>query len=278
MTLLTLDHSAAAAIARPAFRAGNEAPDFGEHLTDLCFGAGVDLEALRSVVDEAMRRHHGGAAGTESDVWLAPRLHHVLRLSRRQAAAPGLWMWLAAVEFPDYVRWRWGGEPGDESAAAKTERFAGPPYKHALARLWWTAELCRNGDDYSPVAIALGKQDIQNNLLRMDIAHHRPTVQAALRVLAGRGADAANALAKATNSAATTLIIDVIGPDEPLLADAIEQWLDEASSVDPTRWFDETPPGPDDGVVPAASVAALEPFIEAFLDEAPYRDRSRGRT
>jgi hypothetical protein len=278
MTLRSLDHGAYETVSRPSFRIGQETPPLDDHLSDLQFGDAVDVEAVRTVIDEAMRRF-GRTETSAADAWLAPRLHYCLRLSRRQAADAGLWRWLGAAVFPDYVRWRWGTpDTDDPEMAAKTERFIGPDYKHALARLWWTAELGRDGSDYSPASIALETQDIQNNLFRMDVAHHRPTVQAALRVLEGRGGDPANALAKATNSAATTLVLDVVAPDEPLFPDATTRWLADAADVDPNRYLDELPPGPEDPPVPQQSVEVMVALLTELLDEAPHRDRSATTT
>src|SRR5207244_262844 len=110
----------------------------------------------------------------KSDEWLGPRLHHVLRLKRTEAAERGIWLYLAIVERPDYVVWRWGSED-ETKEPVNVDRFAGPDYKHAFARLWWMVELFRDGPDYEPATLALRSQDIPNNLFRMDIAHHRPT-------------------------------------------------------------------------------------------------------
>src|SRR5688572_589729 len=46
-----------------------------------------------------------------SDRWLAPRLHHALRLSRAEAAARGVWDWLA-MRVHEYGIWRWKRQDG----------------------------------------------------------------------------------------------------------------------------------------------------------------------
>ncbi|MEZ5343757.1 MAG: DUF6339 family protein [Acidimicrobiales bacterium] len=276
-TLKTLDYNAARLVT-PGFREGSESPSFADYERDLDVDHPVDLDAIRTVLDEAMRRF-GPAMGTEADMWLAPRLHFALRLTRREAARRDLWRWFGCVFAPDYVRWRWGSPDGSFSgvnSAATNDRFVGPDYKQALARLWWMAELFRDGPDYSPVVQALGNQDVPNNLFRMDIAHHRPTVQAAVRVLEGRSGDEANALAKATNSAATTLVVDTIAPDTPLDPEAQLAWV-SADDVDVGRFLDEIPPGPTDPVVGPVGIEKLVELMTALLDEAPVRDRSRPR-
>lgn len=273
ITLKSLDHNATR-IVTPEFRLGLEQPSFAEYETPEELDHPIDLDAVRTYLDEVMRRF-SRTQSTEADVWLAPRLHYSLRLTRREAASRGMWRWLGTVFAPDYVRWRWGppqGGPGDLSSAANEERFVGPDYKHALARLWWMAELFRNGPDYSPVALALANQDIPNNLFRMDIAHHRPTVQAAVQVLQGRGGRDANALAKATNSAATTLIIDTISPDTELDSETLSVWVNGA--VDPGRFLDTMPPGPDDPKVDATAVSTMATLLQELLAEAPVRGKA----
>lgn len=270
--LKSLDHTATHIVSGPGFRLGIESPALRDYESELRLSHPVDLDAVRVFIDEASNRF--GDNGTEADVWLAPRLHYSLRLTRREAADRGLWRWLACSFAPDYVRWRWGppGGGNDPDKAAKTERFVGPEYKHALARLWWMAELFRDGPDYQPVAAALRVQDIPNNLFRMDIAHHRPTVLAATRVLDGRSGREANALAKAINATAGTLVIDLLAPDEPLDPDSLTNWLND-DSIDPNRYLDELPPGPSDPVAPPDSVSHMEQLLTELLAEAPVRGR-----
>jgi hypothetical protein len=271
-TLKSLDHNASRLIT-PAFRLGTEEPSFADFETDLDLGHPIDLDAVRLFIDEAKRRYTR-TQSTEADVWLAPRLHHSLRLTRREAAYRGMWRWLGAVFASDYVRWRWGPADQDSSdvdAAAAEDRFIGPDTKHALARLWWMAELFRDGPDYAPVAKALANQDIPNNLFRMDIAHHRPTVQAAVQVLEGCSGDEANALAKASNSAATTLIIDSIGPDVDLDANSLQAWVN--GDVDPGLYLEAMPPGPDDPKVDGIVATTMADLLRELFAEAPVRER-----
>lgn len=270
----TLDANAATLISE-GFRVGNEQPDFSEYEGTFKLAHPVDLDAVRTVVEEAMRRFKR-TQGSDADVWLAPRLHYALRLTRREAARRDIWRWLGVVFVPAYVRWRFGSpDEGANSseAAAPRERFDGPDYKHAVGRLWWMAELFRDGPDYSPVAHALTNQDIPNNFFRMDVAHHRPTVQAALRVLKGRTGREANALAKAVNAAATTLIIDTIGVDDALDPEAARDWVNE-THLDPGRYFDSNPPGPQDPPAAPAATSILQTLLSELFAEAPVRGRN----
>ena len=111
-----------------------------------------------------------------SDGWLAPRVHFALRITRSQASDPELWHWLAAVVWPDYVDWRW------KSSVAEN-RWRGPIHKQSLARLWWSAEIFRDGADYTPVLKAWEKQDFVNSLLHRPLVRCRPFGLGILKVL-----------------------------------------------------------------------------------------------
>jgi hypothetical protein len=156
------------------FRLGSSSVDLAAFVQDLDFDAESELSTIETILDEGMKKYAGKPA--QSDTWIGPRLHAGLRLTRRQAADRSLWRYLAIGSFPEYVRWRWSTETDEsEPIPPALDRFVGPDYKHALARLWWMAEIFRNGADYGPARRALAIQDIANNLFRMDIAHHRPT-------------------------------------------------------------------------------------------------------
>ncbi|MDE0613144.1 MAG: DUF6339 family protein [bacterium] len=274
-TLKTLEHGAIRLVT-PGFRAGTEDPDFRDYEKTCELGHPVDLKAVGTVLDEAMHRFSYSEL-TDADVWLAPRLHYSFRMTRREAANRGIWRWMSVVFSPEYVRWRWGSpdtSSQDVAKAARLERFDGLDYKHALARLWWMAELFRDGPDYGPATKALANQDIPNNLFRMDVAHHRPTTQAAVRVLEGRSGREANALAKAVNSAASTIVLDVLAPDVTLDPEASIRWIEDRD-IDPVHYFDVLPLGPDDPKVPDTSVDEMTELLNALLAEAPVRGRDQ---
>ena len=239
---------------------------------------------VRELLDQAMARFESDRA--DADAWLAPRLHATLRLTRSEAADKDLWAYLAMVVAPDYVLWRHlpaGGEDARRTPVVQASRFVGGSSVHAFARLWWAAEMCRDGADYRPVEAACGNQDFLNTALRLGIMDHRPTALAVLRVmenLAAAGAprlgDQLNALCKAIGIAGSTLMYEIIGPDE--LPDDAEllAWIGDADSAPPVAW-DRLPDGPGDGTAPTASVDALTRLFEdinAHLGQL----RDRGRT
>jgi hypothetical protein len=235
---------------------------------------------LRDLLDEAMRRFTG--ARTQADAWLAPRLHATVRMSRSEAADPALWNFCALLVAPDYVIWRHrpsavqsDGTPGPTPAA----RFTGAHYVQAFARLWWAAELFRDGKDYRPAEIACGNQDMLNTAMRLDAIDHRPTALAMVSVLEGlaisgvaRLGDRVNALASAVNAAGSTLMYEVLAADELPDQDALRDWIEDADSAPAVPW-DRLPDGPDDGSTRRTSVETLTRLFEKFHAKAPSRDR-----
>ncbi|MEW2529379.1 DUF6339 family protein [Streptomyces sp. NPDC047071] len=232
-------------------------------------GARTASGPVRELVEDAMHEFQDQKS-TQADAWLAPRLHATLRLSRREAADRRLWNHLALGVAPDYVVWRHGS-----GSKVAPDRFRGSADKQAFSRLWWMAELFRNGPDYRPVVMACGVQDVPNSLLRLDVIDHRPTALAMARLMetgtvtTGREV---NALGKAVNASAATLMYDVIAPDVERDGRPVQEWIDASESAGPVprRML---PEGPDEERAPDSSVELLaDHFAELFAD-APVRGR-----
>ncbi|EQD85660.1 hypothetical protein N599_13750 [Saccharopolyspora erythraea D] len=229
---------------------------------------------VRDLIEEAMERF--ADTRTASDAWLAPRLHATLRLTRREAADSGIWNYLALRLAPDYVLWRFpprkAKEPSKEEVNAA--RFSGQYHTQAFARLWWAAELFRDGPDYRPVEIFCSNQDMLGTTLRLDIALHRATAQA-LTLLLERGVvhtgREVNALAKAVNSAGTTLLFEVLAETAPSETGAYRDWVDRVGVHVP---YERLPEGPPDGSVPPESVERLLVLFEKLFKEAPVRGKA----
>lgn len=243
-----------------------------------------DTVPVRELLDEAMYRFAGSRAG--ADAWLAPRLHATLRMTRSEAARPELWNFLALAVAPDYVLWRHlaVSESGEDTARqVSTPRFSGPHHTQAFARLWWAAEMFRDGHDYRPVEIACGNQDMINTALRLDAIDHKPTALAMVRVLKGladaraaRLGDRVNALCTAVNAAGSTLMYDVLAPHDSPDHGALTRWIEEAEIAPAVPW-DRLPDGPEDGTARRSSLDLLTVMFEGFSSAAPLRDRDRVR-
>ncbi|MEV7386669.1 DUF6339 family protein [Streptomyces sp. NPDC091215] len=229
------------------------------------------LRAVRDLVEDAMYVCRDDRP-TQADAWLAPRLHATLRLTRTEAADSALWNYLALGVAPDFVVWR---HLSESKKSVNARYFKGPYHKQAFARLWWSAELFRDGPDYDPVVVACGNQDMLNTVLRLDVIDHRPTAQALVRLLKRgviRTGRDANALAKAVNTAAATLMYDMLAPDTERDAGAVRSWIDEGEAG-VTVHRHSLPAGPVEERVPEESVERLtDHFAELFAD-APVRGK-----
>ncbi|MFJ7417516.1 DUF6339 family protein [Streptomyces uncialis] len=270
----------------PGVRAGQDAPP---QVAILRASTPIDdasvrwsAEPVREILDEAM--HRFDAARTDADAWLAPRLHATLRMTRAEAADPGPWNFLALAVAPDFVLWRHlpAGDAGDGSSRkVNSARFVGAHHTQAFARLWWLAEMFRDGPDYGPAEIAGRQQDMANTALRLDAIDHKPTALALVRVLKGladRGAtrlgDRVNALCTAVNTAGSTLMYEVIAPDDEPDHAALTDWITDAESAPAVPW-NRLPEGPEDGTARHTSCEVLSRMFERFAEEAPLRDRTR---
>lgn len=242
-------------------------------------GARWRVAPVRTLLEAAVRRFEDGPR-TGADAWLAPRLHATLRMTRAEAADPALWNFLALVVAPEYVVWRHRGRTKQEGdgPSVVVDRFSGPHHKQALARLWWSAEIFRDGYDYRPVEVACGNQEMLNTALRLDIVDHRPTARALVTMLENgtlRTGREVNGLVAAVNVSAATLMYDVLAPDESPDPDARAEWIAAAEDAPPVP-FESLPEGPDDGPVPVHSVNLLAERFEHLFADAPVRGRDPG--
>lgn len=234
------------------------------------------LGPVRDLVDDAMHAFREEKV-TAADAWLAPRLHATLRLTRREAADRRLWNYVALGVAPDYVVWRHTTDPGKGDAPrVAAKRFRGASDSQSFARLWWAAELFRNGSDYGPVVKVCSHQDMLNTALRLSVIDHRPTAQALVELIHRgtiRTGREVNALAKAVNASAATLMYDVVAPDVERDGRPLAQWIEAAESAPavPRRGL---PKGPDEERVPEDSVTTLADHFAALFAGAPVRGRS----
>jgi hypothetical protein len=198
---------------------------------------------------------------TAGDRWLAPRLHYALRLTRAEAGDRELWSWLA-VRYSDYVMWRWAG--ADDKPAE--DRWNGQINKQALMRLWWGAELFRNGPDYSPVERAFSRQDVPHNLLHRTLVRCRSLAVALVDVLVPADQEIVGS-SREIRDLARVLNLAMAGSPPELETDlqqddhrAYDMWLREFVLV-PADW-DVTPRGPMAADTTPSSVAGGRAITE----------------
>jgi hypothetical protein len=171
---------------------------------------------------------------TKSDRWLSPRVHYALRLHRAEAADRGVWQWIA-LRYAWYLEWRWA----DPDGLVSDDRWWGPVHKQAFARLWWGAEIFRDGPDYRPVEQAFVFQDLPNSYL------HRPLVRCRSLALAvvDRIAASSAPSAEQVNSLARVLNLVTVGtPPE------VETGYQSDDFASYARWAGSAPPSVQDWV------------------------------
>jgi hypothetical protein len=230
------------------FRNGSQLTvEYEPYLVDLGLGRRVSLTPLAAVLEEGRKRH--SAKWSDTDGWLAPRVHATLRLTRREASDRRLWAYLNVAAFPDHVRWRWRDQE-DPDSAVPIDRFLGEDSKNHLGRLWWGAELTRNGDNYTRTEKAFRNSRFSVSWQVLDMMHHRPAALAIVDFLEqfndGKGAtdSQGSRMARALNAALRTLALDAVADNPAPDAEAFREWLSEP--IDETKMMDDLPKGPEE--------------------------------
>lgn len=243
-------------------------PEIGDDRV-LPFSRTLELAPLLAMLAEAMERY-AGKNPSLSDAWLAPRVHACLRLQRSEASGRGTWDYLSLTvpEVRAYILWRWT----DSSGRLNLQRVTGTTVRHGIARLWWMAELSRNGPDYAPVEEASRSQDMSLQILDNDAFHNRAATAAYIQMLSrerngdSSDSDRARNMARWLNHALTTNVLDAIAPDPGPDPVSVSGWLDE--EPDETLMYDGLPEGPDDGKVDEEDVQRVLALLERLESEA----------
>jgi hypothetical protein len=282
MSLLKgLNPGARILVADPPFRTGEVSSVAANPyiLEDLDLERQVPLAPLRAVIAHAMRR----LRPDKSDPWLAPRLHAALRLTRGEAADQRIWTYVTVVEVPEYVRWRWIN-PDDADVPVPIDRFVGETTVNALARLWWAAELTRNGADYRQTVQALSDSFFLASWLKLDALHHKAVALAVVDFLGSLpvgslGDHQSQVMARAINIVSRTLALDALSLSLAPDAEAVREWC--AEPVDETTMMKDLPRGPDESPVPARDVAAVRAILDRIAANlglgSARRRRARSR-
>jgi hypothetical protein len=137
-------------------------------------GITVDLDPLEETIErEIFEDDEIGPGDEEIDREIAPTVHRVLDLTERQASQDGIWHYLTVVHFDDFVRYRWDSDLREKFLAGGEDI-----YSNALHRLWWMAEITREGDDYSRTRSMLEMQELANDVADRWFARYRPITHA----------------------------------------------------------------------------------------------------
>lgn len=180
MTELKELHEGGQALLSESFLNGDEElteDDLGPYLEST--GIEVDLDPLDAEVARVMDADDLGRK-SKLDRELAPVVHQTLDLTRRQASMTGIWHYLSILEYPEFIRYRWG------DYSDFREKFLGGGtniYSNALHRLWWIAEITHEEDDYTRTRDIFEMQELANDVADRWFARHRPITFACVDVL-----------------------------------------------------------------------------------------------
>jgi len=226
-----------------------------------------DLELIKQLASKAA----AFLPGDQMDPWLAPRLHCALRIPRRIAVDDGMWAWLAFQnrEFVE-ARFRKGREK------VHPWRYRGIWSRNALARLWWGAEMTRNGADYSAVELCFARTRTAQFALELMYSWDRAAAIAFVRVV--EGADGLPRLSDELTRALSTRLkvylalrsLDTFGNGEEEDTEEFDaQWASHRPSFAAlARAEVEDLTGPSNGTCSSARIDALEEWFRSIVDEA----------
>jgi Family of unknown function (DUF6339) len=258
MTALNRLKPSVLAVITSDFLAGGQTPDLTPYAepTEEEF----DGEALRALFDAAKALEK---SASETDAWLAPRFHYLLRISRRTAGDRGVWAWLAMTICRPYVTWRFAPEGN-----MKAWRYYGDHLRNAVSRLWWGAEMVRNGPSYEHVPLVFSRVRTAQFALELSYSRYRPAAIAFTRVAEGLSGDRRltddemKDLSKSINAYLSLTALEAMGLNEDETGVTDEDWRRHCPPLSEFQYTEvATLQGPNDGVASEEAIRHLEEWF-----------------
>jgi hypothetical protein len=223
-TLRRLTEDGRRLLGEPFLRGEHEIAEtvLAAHVEEVPGAPAVDLRPLDEAVAEVIAEYDRYDSGMDSVLVAEVRRH--VDVDRRTAADPGLWHWLAAVRYPEYVRHRWQFK----SETAMREKFLGAGtdlYSNAFHRYWWIAELTRDGRDYELPRAVFGDQTMVNKVFDRWFARYRPAAISLCRELLEEPPWVVEETTTKFNHALTNVQLEAL--DEPALRTMLERVIAE---------------------------------------------------
>lgn len=259
------------------FRAGGAKPDLERYLEpiDETYGPDdrpveIDLDLVEGLVEFAVGQEDWD--DNALDQWLAVRLHNGLRIPQRVAGDRGFWAWLAVEAGQDYVTRRWLGKNEDDPETVTMYRYTGSLLRNALSRLWWGAEMVRDGPDYRLVEHAFSRVVTAQYVLELMYSWYRPAAVAFTKVAEGLGdhpglnTDEMRDLSVKINSYLSLRSLERMGLQNEPESDTDYAWLGHRPALKELV-EDEELTGPEDGYVDDEAVEDLEEWFSELVEE-----------
>jgi len=222
---------------------------------------GVDVDLVTELLGQAAQQE---LEEGELDAWLAHRLHFAIRVPRRIAGDRWFWAWLALTAGRDFVRHRFKDKKGDVTEW----RYTGVLTRNALSRLWWGAEMVRNGPDYAHVPIVFRRVRTAQWALELKYSWYRPAPIAFARV-AETGPkplsdDAMKALSKRINAYLSLSVLEGMGLDDGQTDAFDKDWRKRQPTL--KEALGEGLEGPCDGYASKESIDGLEGWFRSLAE------------
>jgi len=165
----------------------------------------VDLGAFDTAIRDLITRTERFDAGI--DQLAAPLVHRSLAISRREAANPGVWRFLAVVHCPEFIRHRWE----DRSWATTRTRYwqqGTRPDSNVFCRLWWIGELAHEGTSYALAERLLARQPLATAVLVRSWCAYRPALEAYVDVLEQAPPDEIEQVVRKLSGLLSTVVLE----------------------------------------------------------------------
>jgi hypothetical protein len=124
-----------------------------------CIGIGrnISLSNLDKIISDATNKYE--PFNDKVDAYLAPLIHKELQLTKREAADRDIWSYLTCVKYPHFVFHRWQPHKGIVSRNRFIDRR-----RNTFGRLWVTADIVHEGNDYSLVEEFFSHKEAQDKI------------------------------------------------------------------------------------------------------------------
>lgn len=192
----------------------------------------ADLDAIESKLEEAMQKFDDERA--QIDQFVAPTVHESIDIDPKDAAREGIWHYLATVEFPDFVRYRWPIDDENRTKKSMREKFLGrhrDVYSNAFHRLWWIAELTHDPklkNEYERTVDTLKTQRLANTIFDRDFHRSPLVVHACVDTLAGESNDVIEKVTYRVNHGFSAVSLESMPRKE--IYDRVQQILEDVKT------------------------------------------------
>ena len=231
---------------------GRLVSDFAKYTEETDYSC--DLDLIKQLTSRAATL----LTTEELDPWLAPRLHCALRIPRRLAVDAGMWAWLA-LNCSDFIEARFRRP----NRKVHPWRYHGTWSRNGLSRLWWGAEMTRNGPTYLDTVRCFTRTRTAQFALELMYSWHRPAAIALCRVAEGVGGarltdDVVRTLSTRLRVLLSVRCLEVVGSSR-LEADEEydEEWAQQHPSLTSLMKDVDELRGPDTGSCDESALESL---------------------